>query len=55
MRQERKNLGSFRYTFTGNTFCFKSLLPADFMTEDIDSINVFIGSYTDGYYFFLKE
>ena len=37
------------------TFCFKSLLPADFMTEDIDSINVFIGSYTDGYYFFLKE
>jgi hypothetical protein len=55
MRQERKNLGSFRYTLMGNTFCFKSLLPADFMTEDIDSINVFIGSYTDGYYFFLKE
>ena len=55
MWQEHKNLGLFRYTLTGNTFCFDTPLPEDFTTQDIDSINVFIGSYTDGYYFFLKE
>ena len=58
MWQERKDLGGFRYTLIGNTFCFESLLPEDLSTEDIDSINVFLGTEDadlSEYYFFLDE
>ena len=59
MWKESEDLGGFRYTLTGNTFCFESVLPKDLSTQDIDSINVFLGTEVattlSEYYFFLDE
>ena len=58
MWQEHKDLGGFRYTLIGNTFCFESVLPEDLSAQDIDSINVFLGTENatlSEYYFFLDE
>ena len=54
----RRDLGGFRYKLIGNTFCFETVLPEELTVQEIDSVNVFLG--TEGYemrefYFFLDE
>ena len=52
-----KDLGGFRYTLTGNTFCFESRLPEDFSVQDIDLIYVLTGKENGdaAEYFFLVD
>ena len=43
-------LGSFRYTLKGTTFCFEVALPEGFTTKDVCDISVFLGT-EDGDWF----
>ena len=54
----RRDLGGFRYNLIGNTFCYETVLPEELTVQEIDSVNVFLGTETDRqreYYFFLDE
>ena len=56
--QVNKDLGGFRYTLIGNTFCFDTVLPEDLSVQEIDTINVFLGTETNDlreFFFFLDE
>ena len=55
-RSGLKNMGSFRYTLTGNTFSYETCLPGEYTTQDVDSVVVFLRTEEDsqnGHYFFV--